>query len=116
MGRSRNQKTAGFTLAETLVAVLIISLVTVIVAGGITVLRDTYQKITLKANAETAVSTTLTAVGDTLRFARPVSGGGGMQGGENPFFQDSASGMKARFVDTEPSGGDDGNIAMRYGS
>ena len=24
--------------------------------------------------------------------------------------------MKARFVDTEPSGGDDGNIAMQYGS
>lgn len=116
MSRSRNRKSAGFTLAETLVAVLIVSLVTIVVAGGITVLRDTYQKITLKANGETAVSTTLTAVGDTLRFARPLPGSAESEKAENPSFIDSVSGMEAKFVNTEASGGDDGNIAMQYGA
>lgn len=54
---------AGFTLAETLLAVLILLLVSGIVATGVPVARNVYEKVVLTANANVMLSTAV----DTLR-------------------------------------------------
>ncbi len=61
---------AGFTLAETLLAVLILLLVSVIVATGIPVAKNAYEKVVLGANAQVLLSTTISALRDELGFAR----------------------------------------------
>ena len=58
--RLKNQ--AGFSLAETLLAVLIMLLVSVIVANGIPVARNVYNNVIVGANAQVLLSTTVTAL------------------------------------------------------
>ncbi len=67
---------AGFTLAETLLAVLILLLVSVIVATGIPVAKNAYEKVVLGANAQVLLSTTISALRDELGFARNVTAEG----------------------------------------
>jgi len=43
---------AGFSLAETLVAILILLLVSVIVANGVPVAQNAYEKVVVGANAK----------------------------------------------------------------
>ena len=57
----------GFTLAETLLAVLILLMVSSIVAAGIPSARRAYEKVVLASNAEVLLSTTIT----TLRHEAP---------------------------------------------
>ncbi|MDO4482832.1 MAG: hypothetical protein Q4C14_08990 [Bacillota bacterium] len=61
-----------FTLAELLAVILIISLIMITLAGGLTVVRSAYEKITLKAESATLMSTIITKVTDELRFASDV--------------------------------------------
>lgn len=63
----------GFSIAELLVAILILSLVSTVVAGGIPVARDAYEKITLSANAQTMLSTAISALRNELCTASDVS-------------------------------------------
>ena len=60
---------AGFSIAELLVAILILSMVSVVVAGGIPVARDAYNKITVAANAQVLLSTTLSSLRSELGTA-----------------------------------------------
>ena len=62
----------GFTLAETLLAVLILLLVSVIVARGIPVASNVYEKTVLSANAQSLLSTTVSALRDELGTAWDV--------------------------------------------
>lgn len=62
----------GFTLAETLMAVLILLLVSGIVARGIPVVSDVYEKTVLSANAQSLLSTTISALRDELGTAWDV--------------------------------------------
>lgn len=62
-----NQK--GFTLAETLLAVLILLLVSVIVATGIPAARNAYEKVIVASNAQVLLSTAATALRDELGTA-----------------------------------------------
>ncbi len=66
----RNRK--GFTLAETLLAVLILLLVSGIVARGIPVAASVYEKTVLSANAQSLLSTTVSALRDELGTAWDV--------------------------------------------
>lgn len=68
--RQRHQ--AGFTLAETLLAVLIMLMVSTIVATGIPVARNAYEKVVLRANAEVLLSTTIAALRDEIGTASRV--------------------------------------------
>ena len=52
---------SGFTLAETLLAVLILLLVSTIVANGIPVARNVYNNVIIGANAQMLLSTAVTA-------------------------------------------------------
>ena len=63
----RNQR--GFSLAETLLAVLILLLVSTIVATGMPVAVNVYEKTVLSANAQSLLSTTVSALRDELGTA-----------------------------------------------
>jgi len=80
--QSENKKRAhsGFTLAETLIAVLLLLMATAIVAGGMPVAQRAYYDVVDTANAEVLFSTTITALqdelGSTQGFALTKSGEG----------------------------------------
>ena len=71
--RKRAKGRSGFTLAETLVALLILLMVTSIVAVGIPVAASVYSKQITAANAQVLLSTTMTCLRDELGTARDVS-------------------------------------------
>ena len=56
----------GFTLAELLLAVLILLMVSTIVATGIPVARDAYEKVVIASNAELLLSTTISTLRNEL--------------------------------------------------
>jgi len=63
----------GFTLAETLLAVLIMLLVSVIVATGMPAVSNAYNKVVLGANAKVMLSTAITALHDEIGTAWEVT-------------------------------------------
>ena len=66
----------GFTLAETLLAVLILLMVSSIVAAGIPSARRAYEKVVLASNAEVLLSTTITTLRNELGKAMDVKANG----------------------------------------
>lgn len=68
----KNRKEAGFSLAETLMAVALLSLATGIVASGMSVVLDVYYKSIDVANAQVALSTTVTVLRDELSSAKNI--------------------------------------------
>lgn len=68
----RLKSQAGFTLAETLLAVLILLLVSGIVATGVPVAKNVYEKTIVAANAHVLLSTTVSALKDELGTAWDV--------------------------------------------
>lgn len=63
---------SGMTLAETLLAVLILLMVSSIVATGIPVAQNAYEKVILSSNAEMLLSTSLTALRGELSTAKHI--------------------------------------------
>ena len=59
----------GFTLAETLLAVLILLMVSGIVAAGIPVAKKAYEKVVLAADAQLLLSTTVAELRDEIGTA-----------------------------------------------
>ena len=66
----------GFTLAETLLAVLILLMVSSIVAAGIPSARRAYEKVVLASNAEVLLSTTVSMLRNELGTAMDVKANG----------------------------------------
>ena len=62
----------GFTLAETLLAVLILLMVSVIVATGVPVAKNAYEKVVVAANAQVLLSTAVNTLRDELGTAWDV--------------------------------------------
>lgn len=62
----------GFSLAETLMAVLILLLVSTIVANGVPVAKNAYEKVVLSANAQTLLSSAVSALRDEVGTAWDV--------------------------------------------
>lgn len=62
----------GFTLAETLLAILILLMVTIIVMNGIPSARNAYEKVVLASNAEALLSTTITTLRNELGTAQDI--------------------------------------------
>lgn len=67
------KKNGGFTLAETLVAMLLMSFVGLIVTGGISMGAQVYGRIVERSNAELLLSTTLMEMRDELDRAEEVT-------------------------------------------
>ena len=63
----------GFTLGETLLAVLIMLMVSSIMATGIPAARTAYEKVVLASNAEVALSTAITSLRNELGMAKDIN-------------------------------------------
>ncbi|MBR0409672.1 MAG: type II secretion system protein [Eubacterium sp.] len=70
-GKLHNNR--AFTLAETLVAILILLMVSSILASGIPVAKKAYDKVVVASNAEVLLSTTISALRNELGTARNVN-------------------------------------------
>lgn len=66
MTNTKHRSRSGFTLAETLVAMLLMSFVGLIVTGGIAMSARVYGRIVERSNAELLLSTTLLELRDQL--------------------------------------------------
>lgn len=67
------KRAGGFTLSETLIAVLILLMVSAVVAAGIPMAADVYEKVVDGSNAQVLLSTTVTALRDELAIASDLS-------------------------------------------
>ncbi len=81
--RRKMNNVHGFSLVELLVATLILSMVSAVVAGGIPVAKEAYEKVTLSANAQVMLSTTISALRNELCTATQVTIGDGSTSGED---------------------------------
>lgn len=72
MATKKLKSRAGFTLAETLLAVTILLLVSTIVATGMPAAKDAYEKVVLASNAEVLLSTAVSTLRDELGTAWKV--------------------------------------------
>lgn len=70
--KEKLRSSKGFSLAETLLAVLILLLVSVIVANGVPAARNAYEKVIVASNAQALLSTTANALRDELGTAWDV--------------------------------------------
>ncbi len=68
----RKKNKNGFTLAETLMAMLILLMVSGIIAAGIPVAKDAYTKVVRVSNAEVLLSTTVSTLRNELGTATSV--------------------------------------------
>lgn len=93
----------GFSLAEMLVTLMIIGLVTAAIAGGAGVVQNVYRNITVKANAEVAESTAIKALQGYMRYAGSYSGG--TSGGETSSTNAGQSGSGGEQASGTSAGG-----------
>ena len=63
------KKNTGFSLSETLLATLILLMVSSVVAAGIPAARNAYEKVTIAANAQVLLSTAASTLRDELGTA-----------------------------------------------
>ena len=66
------KKCRGFTLAETLLAIMILLMVSTIVATGIPAAKAAYEKVILASNAEVLLSTTISTLQNELGTAQDI--------------------------------------------
>ena len=71
--KTRLSTKKGFTLAETLLAILILLMVTAVVAAGIPVAAHAYERVVMSSNAQLLLSTTMTRMRDELGTATEIS-------------------------------------------
>ena len=70
--KKRVQSSQGFSLAEVLIAVLLVLMMTSIVAAGIPAASNAYKKVVDSANAQTLLSTTMTSIRSELSTAKII--------------------------------------------
>ena len=75
-------KRQGFSLTEMLATVLIMGFVGIIITTGAATVQRVYRKVVAHANAQTALTTTITLMKDQLAFADPESIGDASVTGE----------------------------------
>lgn len=96
--RKRARGRGGFTLAETLLAVLILLMVSAITAAGIPAAKNAYEKVVLGANARILLSTSLTALRDELGTARDVE----VSGNTVSYYSAKTHANSQIYLDTDP--------------
>lgn len=91
-------KRQGFSLTEMLATVLIMGFVGIIITTGAATVQRVYRKVVAHANAQTALTTTITLMKDQLAFADPQSignasvTGAGFENSQTIFFKNLNSG------------------------
>ena len=108
--RQPNRDRRGFTLAETLLALLILLLATAVTATGLPVAIRAYHDVVDAANAEVLLSTTMTALRDELGSAE----GFALNADDSLDWYKSA-GLQGRSVDLKSydGSGDDGYMGIK---
>ncbi len=96
MIRKKLRNRGGFTLAETLLAVTILLLVSAIVATGMPAAKNAYEKVVLASNAEVLLSTAASALRDELGTAWNVES---RTGGGVTYFSASTGTRTELFID-----------------
>jgi len=66
------RRNAGFTLSELLASLLILAMVTMVIASGVTVVKRSYDTITRRAEADVLLSTCVTSLEDEFRYATNI--------------------------------------------
>lgn len=115
--RRKLHSNKAFTLAETLLAVLILLMVSAIVATGIPVARNAYEKVVLASNAEVLLSTTISTLRNELGTAMDVDIPGGttdnnVKSGTEITYYNSARGSSSKI--SMASGGTDIQFQRYY--
>ena len=112
----------GFTIAETLVAVLILLMVSSVVAAGIPAAKAAFEKVVISANAEILLSTSVASLRDQLAAADRVTV---EEDGKTLNYYNNNSGIHARIYPDDEAGaimiqeyigydsGTEGNEAVR---
>ena len=116
--RKKLHSTEGFTLSETLMTVVLIGLVTTVMAGGIVAARNVYQRISLRADAQTLLATTVSAVTEDLSSVTSCEDGAGITDGTSAgnyyyakdrgfwlrYVNETGTGSATRGIQVEPKG------------
>ena len=92
--RRKLKSRLGFTLAEVLMVVLILMMVSSVVAGGVPVAANAYFKVVDAANAQMLLSTTVTKLRRELAFASDVT----LESGEVKSYTNGESGQVTTLV------------------
>lgn len=105
---------SGFTLAETLIAVLILLMASSIITAGIPVARNAYEKIVLTSNAQALLSTTVSALRNELGTAQDVK----VEGTKIQFFNSNSEStslicLNSDLGDDKISDEEDGTIVFQ---
>ena len=95
--KTRNCKN-GFTLAETLLAVLILLMVSGIVAAGVPAAKNAYEKVVLASNAQILLSTTVAELRDEIGTAWGVE----VKDGKVYYFSASTGAKTVLSVEGDP--------------
>ena len=110
----------GFTLAETLLAILILLMVSTIVATGIPAAKNAYEKVVLASNAEVLLSTTMSELRNELGTARDVDATNNVityrnsyTGSESKLFKSSGGDEPAGTIMLQRYAGEGGSKALR---
>lgn len=113
----RLRDSRAFTLAEALIAVLIMLLVTGIVAAGIPAAARAYNRVVMASNAEVLLSTTMSALRNELALAKDidiqdnsdyVAAKNGVKTGTRIIYYNPQTGAKSRI--TKGTGGNSKDI------
>ena len=86
-----------FTLAETLLAVLILLLVSTIVATGIPAAKNAYEKVVLASNTQVLLSTTISSLRNELGSAKDITV---VDGTEITYFNETRGTMSKIYLDS----------------
>ena len=112
--KNRLKNNKGFTLAELLITVLILLMVSSVVAGGITVAANALGKMVDAAHAETLLATTYTALRDELSTAVPSRTITVSSNGKSIRYTDS-DGVESK-IEVKNDGKNDGIYITKSGS
>ena len=104
--KNKPDRRRGFTIAETLITVLILLMVSAVVAAGIPAAKEAYEKVVFHANAEMLLSTSVTS----LRSQLTTAGGVKVEDdGKTLAFYSSNTGFQEKIY---PDGDRDGMIMV----
>lgn len=103
--KQRNRAQSGFTLAETLMALLILLLATAVVATGVPAAIRVYYDVVDAANAEVLLSTTMTALREELGSTGGFTLGDKDADGYNPLVSYKSSTLQGRSAELKSYNG-----------
>lgn len=101
--------TRGFSLVELLVTTLILALTSVMMATGVPVALDTYQRTVRTANAQMALSTTLSALRSEIGLSTEVA-----VMGQKVFYYDTELGRYASIENAEEDDDENHGLMRQY--